>query len=342
MFVELIQFLLTLIMATVGYWVARAFGDLVTPTYPGALGYSLFIILFAGIGYLGGGWAARRLGRAVRILDEALAALPGIDLIVGTFGLLVGLVVALIVSIPFMNAPFGRIVMLMSFFVFGFLGLALSLLKSREIAAYLKQGRLVYFGEKVLDTSSLIDGRVIELVRHGFLEGTIIVPEFVVRELHTLADSYDPDKRKKGQRGLEKLNELRSIAEAQLLIDTREIQGKGVDDRLISYCLLYGGALVSTDYNLLNVAGSMGVRTLNINALQMALKEPVEAGEELELKIVRKGRARDQGVGYLPDGTMVVVEGGRGHIGETVRVVVTGMTQSPSGKVIFTRVRESA
>lgn len=342
MFVELIQFLLTLIFATIGYWFARLFSDLVVPTYPGVIGYALMITLFAGVGYLVGGRLATRLGRAVRVLDEALAAMPGIDLIVGAFGLLVGLVIAVIVSIPFFGEPFGRTLMLASFFVFGFLGLLLSLSKSREIAAYVNQGRFLYFGEKVIDTSALIDGRVIELVRHGFLEGTLIVPEFVVRELHALADSSDPEKRKRGQRGLEKLNRLRRVAKERLLIDQRNIEGKGVDDRLVSYCLIYGTALISTDYNLLNVAGSMGVRTLNINALQRALKEPVEAGEELNLRIVRRGREKGQGIGYLPDGTLVVVEGASDRVGETVTAVVTGMTQSASGKIVFAKARSEA
>lgn len=339
MFSQLIQLIFTLISAIIGYWVAAYFGEIITPTYPGVLRYTFLIILFSGTGYILGGFLGRFLKDAVTVLDETLEKLPGIDLIVGTIGLLVGLVIALIVSIPFIGEPFGKYVMLFSFLIFGFLGLLLSASKSREISRYIYQGGAAYFGEKVLDSSILIDPRLLEIARSGFLEGDLIVPAFILSELQSLADSNNFSRRKKGQSGLKHLNELRHLTGERLIVDDSEIRGKDVDMKLVNYCLKQGAALLTTDYNLMNVAKVKGVKVLNINDLQKALKEPVEPGDEISIQIIRDGKDKDQGVGYLEDGTMVVVNEGRKYIGKEVNVLVSGLTQSSSGRVVFGKVR---
>lgn len=339
MFSQLVQMIFTLISTIIGYWVAAYLGEIITPTYPGVIRYTLLIMLFSGTGYILGGFLGRILKNAVVVLDDTLRKLPGIDLIVGTVGLLVGLVIALIVSIPFIGEPFGKYVMLFSFLIFGFLGLFLSTSKSREISRYIYQGT-TYFGEKVLDSSVLIDPRLLEIVRYGFLEGDLIVPTFVLSELQSLADSNNPAERKKGQNGLKHLNELRHLVGERLVVKEDEVMGEDVDMKLVKFCHEHGAALLTTDYNLMNVAKVKGVKVLNINDLQKALKEPVEPGDEINLYIIREGKERNQGVGYLEDGTMVVVNDGKQYVGKEVPVVVTGLTQTSSGRVVFGKVRQ--
>ncbi len=195
---------------------------------------------------------------------------------------------------------------------------------------------------KIVDTSVIVDGRIIEIVESGFLEGTLVVPRFVLRELHTIADSIDPIKRTRGRRGLEVLSRLQELR--LLDIDERDyddLPPGSVDAKLVRLAQERGGKLLTNDYNLNRVAHVEGVDVLNINELSNALKPVVLPGEELHVQVLREGKEAHQGVAYLDDGTMIVIEHGRRLIGERTDVVVTSVLQTAAGRMIFARPKGS-
>ena len=193
----------------------------------------------------------------------------------------------------------------------------------------------------ILDTSVIIDGRIADLATTGLFETTVIVPRFVLNELQTIADSGDRLKRSRGRRGLEVLEKLKALPRLELhfwngtLTETHS--DEGVDQKLVSLAKQEGGKIVTNDYNLNKVAGLRGVSVININSIAEALKPVVLPGETMKVRIIKPGENAGQGVGYLEDGTMVVVEGGRDKVGAEVEMVVTNMIQNPAGKMIFGR-----
>lgn len=195
-------------------------------------------------------------------------------------------------------------------------------------------------GMKILDTNVIIDGRVYDVARSGFVEGQIYVPQFVLEELQYIADSQDPLRRQRGKRGLDILKLMQSEFNIEVGIHDRLApeQGDGVDSRLVRLATAVGGDLVTNDHNLNRVATLQSVRVLNINDLALSLRPNVLPQELLLLSIVREGNQYGQGVGYLEDGTMVIVENGRNHIGETLEVMVTQVIQTERGKLIFAEV----
>ncbi len=191
---------------------------------------------------------------------------------------------------------------------------------------------------KVLDTSVIIDGRIVDLIEKSFIEGAVIVPRFVLRELQALSDSSDSLKRTRGRRGLDALARLQlrgSITVEER--DYEELPPGSVDAKLVRLCRDLGGKLLTNDYGLDRIAHVDGIRVLNLNELTDALKPIVVPGEEFGLHVIREGREQHQGVGYLDDGTMVVVEQGRIHMGEHIDVVVTSILQTGTGRMIFVK-----
>jgi len=193
---------------------------------------------------------------------------------------------------------------------------------------------------KIVDTSVIIDGRITEIVQSGFLEGPLILPRFVLRELQLIADSLDSMKRTRGRRGLEVLSKLQEFTSVQISErDYPDIVGAAVDAKLVRLAQELSGKLLTNDYNLNKVAHVEGVTVLNINELANAVKPIVLPGEELNVQVIREGKEQHQGVGYLDDGTMIVVENGRRLVGETVDVAVTSVLQTVAGKMIFARLK---
>jgi len=192
---------------------------------------------------------------------------------------------------------------------------------------------------KLLDTSVIVDGRILEIVQSGFLDGPLVLPRFVLRELQLIADSLDGMKRARGRRGLEVLGKLQESV--TLEIDERDFPDSGVDAKLLRLARERNAKLVTNDYNLNRVAQVEGVVVLNINELAGAVKPVVLPGEELHVSIVRDGKEPHQGVGYLEDGTMIVVENGRRLIGEDADVQVTSVLQTLAGRMIFAKVKRS-
>jgi uncharacterized protein YacL len=199
------------------------------------------------------------------------------------------------------------------------------------------------FSQIVMDTSSVIDGRIVDVGRTGFILGTLVVPRFVLDELQRIADSPDAIRRNRGRRGLEMLTALQkdSISPVEVSEETYPEIGE-VDAKLVAFARDHGAAILTNDFNLNRVAELQGIRVLNINELANAVKAVVHPGEEMSVKIIQEGKEPGQGVGYLDDGTMIVVEGGGRSMNEEVRVTVTRVLQTVAGRMIFAQPRDTA
>ena len=216
----------------------------------------------------------------------------------------------------------------------------------KEQASFYFTGQSPMSGEtggyrpKLLDTNVIIDGRIADICRAGFVEGPIFVPKFIVEELQQIADSSDSLKRARGRRGLEILTQMQKEMDLQVP-DLQEGQpGEEVDARLVRLAKHVEGAIITNDYNLNKVAGLQGVEVLNVNELANAVKPVVLPGEEMRVTIIKEGKEKEQGIGYLDDGTMIVVEGGRRRLDETLPVAVTSVLQTVQGKMIFAKIKD--
>jgi uncharacterized protein YacL len=190
----------------------------------------------------------------------------------------------------------------------------------------------------IVDTSVLIDGRVADVCESKFISGTLVVPRFVLQELQNVADSADGAKRARGRRGMDILARLQQNPEVPVKIFDKDYPAiKEVDSKLVALARDLGGKIMTTDFNLNKVASLQGVTVLNINDLANALKPVVLPGETMNLYVVKEGKEKEQGVGYLDDGTMVVVEDGRRHLGQRLQVSVTSILQTSAGRMIFTK-----
>jgi len=289
--------------------------------------------------------AARGFERLVSGIEEAIARRAPAEALSGAIGLIVGLVVAFLVRdifAPFAQLPrFGPLISFVIYAVitlfFGYFGVRLGL---RQRLTWWSRGA-AYHSEvapKLLDTSVIVDGRILEIVQAGFLDGRLMVPKFVLRELQLIADSADPVKRSRGRRGLEVLNKLRE-ASPGLEVSEHDAPERDVDGKLISLGRTLGAQILTNDYNLNRVAKVQGVAVLNINELANALKPVVMPGEEMLAKVVKDGKEPNQGVAYLDDGTMIVVENGKRVMGEDVEVLVTSVLQTAAGRMIFAKLK---
>jgi uncharacterized protein YacL len=194
---------------------------------------------------------------------------------------------------------------------------------------------------KVLDTSAIIDGRIADVCERGFVDGVLVVPQFVLRELQLVADSGDALKRARGKRGFEVLQRLQRLPGIAVEISDRDVAGVAdVDRKLIEVARALGGKVVTNDENLNTLAEVNGVAVLSVNALTAALKAPVLPGEVMHVQLLREGKEAGQGIGYLEDGTMVVVDQGRRHLGQRVDVTVTSVLQTSAGRMVFSRLRD--
>jgi uncharacterized protein YacL len=227
----------------------------------------------------------------------------------------------------------------MAVLIVGFCTLSLFVFRSIEDILPWNRGqaRTKRRGIKILDTNVIIDGRIVDVARTGFLEGPLYVPGFVLDELQFIADSPDPLRRQRGRRGLDVLRLMQADFQLEVRVHDRLApeMNDGVDGRLVRLARAMGGDIVTNDFNLNRVAALQDVMVLNLNDLALALRPNVLPAEGLDITIIREGNQVGQGVGYLDDGTMVVVENGRSHIGETLAVTVTQVIQTERGKMIF-------
>jgi uncharacterized protein YacL len=285
---------------------------------------------------------------------QQVRTMPTELLISRSVGLILGLLVANLLLAPILLLPLPwevvfvkPVAAILSNVFFGVSGYNLAEVHGRTLlrlfnpsnteALLVADGVLLPASAKILDTSAIIDGRIRGLLDSGLLEGQVIVAQCVIDELQALADSANADKRGRGRRGLKLLSELREQYGRRLVVNSTRYEGQGVDEKLLKLTADTGGNLLTADYNLAKVAEVQELRVLNLSELVIALRPEVQPGDELQLKIAREGKENDQGVGYLDDGTMVVVEGARQRIGERVPVIVTGALQNPTGRIVFAR-----
>ncbi|WP_294744525.1 PIN/TRAM domain-containing protein [uncultured Exiguobacterium sp.] len=294
--------------------------------------------------------------RLLRFLEERLVKAPVADLFFGTLGLLIGLILAFLVStlIDLVGIPFlSNVLTIIVTALFGYLGFTVGYRKRHELTKiFLRSNQSekkatsevvvpVKSNSKVLDTSVIIDGRITDITKTGFVEGKLIVPQFVIGELQYIADSSDTLKRNRGRRGLDVLKELQEIPGVEVEIYDGDFEDvPEVDIKLIKLAELVKGIVVTNDYNLNKVCEVRHVPVLNINDLANAVKQVVIPGEEMTVLVIKEGKEQKQGIAYLEDGTMVVVEGGKHLISKTIGVVVTSVLQTSAGRMIFAKPQE--
>ncbi len=289
--------------------------------------------------------------RPARAIRDRIMQMPASGLIAGMIGLIVGLIVAGLLSFPLslLPPPFSQILPMAMAALFVWLGISIFVMRQRDIFSLFRgrvptrlaaegagasnEGRSV-----LLDTSVIIDGRIADISRTGFVSGTILVPKFVLNELQHIADSADALRRNRGRRGLEVLNRLQKESVTPVRFTDQDVPGvREVDDKLVALAKQLNCAVITNDYNLNHVAQLQGVSVLNINELANAVKAVFLPGESMTVNIIQEGRESGQGVGYLDDGTMVVVDDGLRHLRESIPVIVTKVFQTTAGRMIFAR-----
>lgn len=294
-----------------------------------------------------------------RRLRHTLRSMPAEELAAATLGLVTGLVLASLLSIPIglLPSPIGEALTLVVTFTLCYSGVAIMLMRRRDLGRLLSHARLKALGAEhegesdpnhheqsiLLDTSAIIDGRIADIARTGFIFGTIVVPRFVLNELQHIADSSDPLRRNRGRRGLDMLSRLQKESFIPVRIVDYESDGpEGVDERLVTLAKANHWPVITNDINLNRVAQLQGVTVLNINELANAVKTVLLPGEMVRVRVIQEGKEAGQGVGYLDDGTMVVIENGRRYIDHELEAVVTKVLQTAAGRMIFAQIPQPA
>jgi uncharacterized protein YacL len=288
---------------------------------------------------------------ALTLLMEDRLRRASLKNLLGSFvGLILGVILANLISNIFSPFFFNEQQTALSLYgilygVCGYTGLRIGLKKGAEfhLPSWSPTGKSLPRNgiAKILDTSVIIDGRIADISETGFMEGPLLIPQFVLGELQHIADSHDPIKRTRGKRGLEILHHIQKQVNVDVrIVDTDYPSVKEVDAKLIELAKEVQGKIITNDSNLNKVAGLQGIEVLNINALANSLKPVVLPGEDMNAKIVKEGKEMGQGVAYLDDGTMIVVDNGRRQIGKNVDVIVTSILQTPAGRMIFARLKE--
>jgi len=289
--------------------------------------------------------------RPVRAIRRTLLSVSTQTLTSGLTGLVVGLVIAALLSFPLslLPTPLGKILPFIAVLIFGYFGIAIFVMRQTDLSSIVRltPGRS---GEEassdaqpvsrtiLLDTSVIIDGRIADIARTGFLVGTLLIPRFVLNELQFIADSSDNLRRQRGRRGIEVISQLQKDTRTPLRISDMDVEGvREVDDKLVVLARQLRCPILTNDYNLNRIAELQGVSILNVNELANAVKLVFLPGESIEVNVIQEGKESGQGVGYLDDGTMVVVEDGRNFLNKKIYVTVTKVLQTAAGRMIFGR-----
>ncbi|WP_067842556.1 PIN/TRAM domain-containing protein [Amphibacillus sediminis] len=316
----------------------------------------LGLVLGAIILYLLSFWLVDHIVRFIKFLESKLLGAPLADLLFGSLGLTLGLLVAYIINQPIQDIQIIFISQVVPIFItglLGYLGFQVGFKRRDEFLNILTLAKRDKTDKslqedpsngasapkpKLLDTSVIIDGRIADICQTQFIEGTIIIPQFVLAELQHIADSSDALKRNRGRRGLDVLNRLQKDIPVDIEMydgDFDDIQE--VDSKLVKLAKVMNGIVVTNDFNLNKVCEFQNVPVLNINDLANAVKPVVLPGEQLMVQVIKDGKEHNQGVAYLDDGTMIVVEEGRDYIGETIEVIITSVLQTSAGRMIFAK-----
>ncbi len=312
--------------------------------------YSVVGLFFGIITFFSYNKIADSVSSTVDAAENSLTKMPLIDILIAVVGLIIGLIVALLIC-TLVNSVFiewvAAVLNVLIYSACGYFGVRIAVKRRSEISSSPHIGRKITKREpegsrakpKVLDTSVIIDGRIFDIAKTGVLEGEFIIPSFVLRELRHIADSSDAMKRSRGRRGLDILSAMQKELEQTVRVEEREYKDIAeVDLMLLQLGRDLNGVVVTTDYNLNKVAAVQNVPVFNINELANAIKPVVLPGEEMIVSIVKEGKEASQGVGYCDDGTMIVVDGARKHIGDDVRATVTSVLQTNAGRMIFAKI----
>jgi uncharacterized protein YacL len=285
------------------------------------------------------------VGAAIIYGEIKLQGRSGREILAGVLGLILGLIVALLIGwvvfqIPTLrDYPHNSYIIVAMALILGYLGTVVGIRKRGDIRFSARRHSDMAV-PKILDTSVIIDGRIADISESHFVEGKLLIPKFVLDELQQIADSSDALKRNRGRRGLEILRRMQLRKDLEVAVDDYDPGGtEEVDAKLVRLARERGAKIVTNDFNLNKVAELHGIKVLNVNELANALKPVVLPGEEISVRVMKRGKEPDQGVGYLDDGTMVVVEGGSSLLNRTVAVVITSVLQTTVGRMIFAKVK---
>ncbi|MBN1221535.1 MAG: TRAM domain-containing protein [Anaerolineae bacterium] len=321
--------------------------------YNSALSTRLIIVLTlagAALGLLIAPYLTTRPFAAIRV---RLKQMPAAQLVAGVIGLVIGLAVAALFypSLSALPEPYGNTLPIAVSILLGYIGAAIMVMRRHDILSTVGPrltmgGTFLDSTQKatdvvLLDTSVIIDGRIADISHTGFIRSTMLVPNFILNELQHIADSPDPLRRNRGRRGLDLLQRLQEESVTPVKITDLDIEHvHNADDKLVMLAKQLGCPIITNDFNLNSVARLQGVTVLNINELANAIKTVILPGESITVKIIQEGKERDQGVAYLSDGTMIVVENGRQFIDQEVEVGVTKVLQTSAGRMIFARIED--
>ena len=350
--VEVLRLLVVVFFAGAGYQVGLALGD-GRPVLGALNGTAIGLVVGSGLGYVLGGVLGRRTASTTELARTRLRDVSAEQIVAGALGLMGGVVVGAGVAWPVFLLPHASL----AFPLFGVVVVVLGYSGS-QIAMSKRSGVLALFGEqagltprtvpvaalpRVVDTSVAVDGRILDVVRAGFLHGTVLVCTPVLTELQGLADAGDDQRRAKGRRGLEVLEALQREGGVEVEVLDLEVPAVAeVDAKLVRICLDHGAALLTLDTNLAKAAALAGVQVLNLHALALALRPPVTAGDDVTVLLLKPGKEPGQAVGYLDDGSMVVVERARARVGKEVQVRVTSVLTTANGRLVFGTPTEDA
>ncbi|KYH35166.1 putative PIN and TRAM-domain containing protein precursor [Clostridium tepidiprofundi DSM 19306] len=359
---KILRILFTLIGATIGYIIGEiiAKSDL-SKNFPmlinGSVGQYIFIailvIIFGLIFFFLSPLINAAITKVMDYVEKDVQRVPTYDVIVGTAGGIIGLIISTLFFSVLKNTGVGgtlfAIISVILTLIITALGVDIAIKKKDDIISIFssikktssstkeKKNKSKYTS-KILDTSVIIDGRIFDICQTGFIEGTLVIPNFVLEELRHIADSSDDLKRNRGRRGLDILNKIQNELKIPVEIVEKDFpEINEVDSKLLKLAQVMKGKVITNDFNLNKVAKFQGVAVLNINELANAVKPVVLPGEEMEIQIIKDGKEAGQGIAYLDDGTMIVVEGGKRHIGEIMNVVVTSVLQTAAGRMIFAK-----
>lgn len=348
------EMLLRLCLMALGGFLGFHGASYISLIIPDVLGGSYVTILFTAVGALiglfFGSLISTPLNSFLTNIRRFWKRTPTDDILGGVVGLVLGLLVAMLVSTPLKDIPVRYLsdyLPLIISAILGLLGWSVGVRKRKDILGVVNRSsnrtsfwrsRRNGISGKILDTSVIIDGRIADITKSGFIEGVLIVPQFVLEELQHIADSSDVLKRNRGRRGLDILNKIQKepYVTVQIMdIDYDDITE--VDSKLVRLAKETGSKVITNDYNLNKVCELQQVAVLNINELANAVKPVVLPGEELRVHVIKDGKEQGQGIAYLDDGTMIVVDGGRRYIGDTIGVLVTSVLQTAAGRMIFAK-----
>jgi uncharacterized protein YacL len=357
MSIELIARIIGFILfGVLGGFFGQSLGDIIQRVWSGSpqeiIIYQIFsALIFAMVGFIIAPWISIKPITSIR---KNLTNISAQTLVFGILGLIVGLVLAALLAYPIslLPDPFGSILPFIAVLSFSYLGVILFVSRQKELRNIFRSGgRGQNLGEDaegtdglkhtrriLVDTSTIIDGRIYDIAKTGFIPGRLLIPRFVLNELQYVSDSADNLRRQRGRRGMEVLSELQKDPSIPITITDIDVEGiREVDDRLVVLARQLNCPILTNDYNLNRIAELQGVSVLNINELANAVKAILLPGETLEMMIIQEGKEYGQGVGYMEDGTMVVVEDGHNYIGKTISITVTKVLQTAAGRMIFAK-----